>query len=294
MIWGRLTRVSSSSSARSRASPSAVSGLGRDDGRGRARRVAAAACRRARGRGPGRPRRAASALRLGRLAVGAVGVAVGDLDDEGRRRRRLDGVGQERAGQPGRLALAGRAAEVRPRQDDVAIGQAGQVGGRDALGEGREQRVLVLLGRVGRRPPDADAVERAQRPQPVAARVRPAIAELGPADRRDPPGDRRVRRADVDDRLRRQPERRRAARPGPSTSVARHRAAASRPARSTCRRGSVRCGAVASGAGSSTTKTPGPDAGTGRPQTVGPSAMRPIERSSEAASAGRVIGRWYR
>src|SRR5262245_45762787 len=51
-------------------------------------------------------------------------------------------------------------------------------------------------------------------------------------------------------------------------------------------------GAVASGAWSSTTKTPGPPAANGRPQTAGPSARRPTDRSSAAAvNAGSAIGR---
>ena len=56
--------------------------------------------------------------------------------------------------------------------------------------EGRQQRVLVFLGRLGRRPPDPHAVERAKRLEPVGAGVRPPIAELGPGDRRDPSADR--------------------------------------------------------------------------------------------------------
>src|SRR5262245_48916309 len=45
-------------------------------------------------------------------------------------------------------------------------------------------------------------------------------------------------------------------------------------------------GAVASGAASSRTNTPGPPAANGRPQTAGPSASRPTERRSAAAVRG--------
>ncbi len=52
-------------------------------------------------------------------------------------------------------------------------------------------------------------------------------------------------------------------------------------------------GAVAGGDGSSTTKTPAPGARMGRPHAPGPSASRPTERSSPAASsaASSLIGR---
>ena len=50
--------------------------------------------------------------------------------------------------------------------------------------------------------------------QPVAARIRPAVAEGGGRDRGDPPADRGLGRADVQDRLRGEPERREPGRHG--------------------------------------------------------------------------------
>ena len=222
-------------------------------------------------RRPGRPRRGSAA------AAASTGSAISEPRQPGRPCARRSAV---------RRFAHGRTT--------VRSGSAGQVGFGHAGREGRQQGVLVLLGRLGRRPPDPDPIERAKRLEPVAAGVRPPVAELGLADRRHPPTDRRV------------PSRRRTGRsamaarttpagpPGLSTSVARRRAGASRPARSTCRRGSARWARSAVGAGSSMTKTPGPCAGTGRPQTAGPSASRPTERRSAAAPGSWVIGRWYR
>jgi hypothetical protein len=51
-------------------------------------------------------------------------------------------------------------------------------------------------------------------------------------------------------------------------------------------------GAVGRGAGSSTTNTPRPDAGTGRPHTTGPSAMSPTARRREGASTPVFTQRW--
>ena len=54
----------------------------------------------------------------GRLAVRALRVAVGDLDDV-RRRRRGGGLREDRAAQPGPLPDTGRRAQVGERQHDV-------------------------------------------------------------------------------------------------------------------------------------------------------------------------------
>ncbi len=212
MTCGRLTRVSSSSSARRRASPSGVSATApvrrRRHGRGGPRRHERRRLR-------DRPRSARSArcgrhpsLRGRRLASGPVGVSVGHRDDARRWRGRLDRFDDQRPGQPGRASSTCRVAQVGPRQDDARIREPGSIRRRHAALECRQQRVLVFLGGGRGRPPDLDALERAKRLEPVAARRRPAIAELGPPDRRDPPPDRDVRGADVDDGLRRQPVRR--------------------------------------------------------------------------------------
>ena len=127
------------------------------------------------GRRPSRTRRRGGRVpprALGRRAARRAPSASpsGTLDDAGRRAPAAPtGSAMQRAGQPGRLALAGRRSQVGQRQDDVAVGERRPLGLRDAVGERREQRVLVLLGRVGRGPPDPGAVERAERREPVAA-----------------------------------------------------------------------------------------------------------------------------
>ena len=194
MTCGRLTRVSSSSSARSRASPSGVSASAATTGAGGAATAVEAAgafagARSARCRG--------TALGRGRFAPGALGVAVGDPHDARRRERRHHRFGDQRAFQPGRLPFAGRASQVRPREHHGPVGEAGQVRLGDAGRERGKERVLVLLGRGGRRPPDLQAIERAQRLEPVPAGRRTPVAELGLGHGRHATRDRRVRGADV-------------------------------------------------------------------------------------------------
>ena len=96
-------------------------------------------------------------------------------------------------------------------------------------------------GSVRGGPPDAHAVERPERPEPVTARVRPPVAELGrdPSPRRGRAMDASVG-ADEEDGLRREPER---GEPGGERlrEAAAHRRDEATPrARSTCRRGSAR------------------------------------------------------
>ena len=88
----------------------------------------------------------------------------------------------------------------------------GPLGGRHAVGEGVEQRVLVLLGRGRGGPPDPGAVECPEDLEPVPAGIRPPIAERRRVDRGQATADRGVRSADVEDGLRRQPEGRQARR----------------------------------------------------------------------------------
>ena len=172
-------------------------------------------------------------------------------------------------------------------------GSAARSVGGHGRSERREQRVLVLLRGVGQRPPDPDPVERSQRLEPVRARMRPPVAELGPGDRGDAPADRGIGGADVQDRLATAARTRRA-------GAARARDDGRWPSRSRPSTRSIHLptrvssiGAVALGSGISMTKTPGPCAGTGRPHTAGPSAIRPTERRRAAASGGRDIVRWY-
>ena len=237
MTCGRLTRVSSSSSARSRASPSGVSASAATTGAG-----GAATAVEATGAFAARGARGAAGRRLGAggspRAPSASPSATRTTRVGGQRRDHR--FGDQRAFQPGRLAFAGRAAQVRPRKHDAPVGEGGQVRLGDAGGERGEQGVLVFLGRGGRRPPDLQAIERAQRLEPVPAGRRPPVAELGLGHRRHATRDRGVRGADVQDGLRREPERAEARRQRPWTSAPRHRGAVPRPARSTCRRGSAR------------------------------------------------------
>ncbi len=204
MTCGRLTWVSSSSSARSRASPSGVRASAATTGAG------GAASDGGRGAGLRRSRctrRRRTAFRRGRFAASALGVTVGHADDTCRGQRRRDRLGDQRAGQPGRLALARRAAQVRPREDDAAVGEGSQVRLGNAGGEGRQQGVLVFLGRRGRRPPDLQPIERAQCLEPMPAGRRSPVAELRLGDRGHPPRHGHLGRPDEEDRLRRQPER---------------------------------------------------------------------------------------
>ena len=118
------------------------------------------------------------------------------------------GSGMQGAGDAGPRPLAGRAPQVRERQDHARVGQPREVAVGDALGERGEQRVLVFLdGRRGR-PPHAGRVEGPEGVQPVARRVGSSIAERRLGHGRELRRDRRVARPDVQDRPRRQPERR--------------------------------------------------------------------------------------
>ena len=82
------------------------------------------------------------------------------------------------------LAHARRGAEHRPRQDDRRVGQRATLGVRDAGRERVEQRVLVLLGRVGRGPPHAEVGPGAEEVEPEPGRGGLAVARDGLLDRR--------------------------------------------------------------------------------------------------------------
>ena len=260
----RLTRVSSSSSAvmRSRAGCDSWIGSGAPVAR-RARRPAVArpGCRdagsAAAARGAGAPRRAAAraaSCRCSRSSARAPSASPGaHLDDAPRRLGRARLLREHGAGDPVRLALAGRAAQVRPRQRE----RRGRSPRRrdSALPEGIEERVEVLLGRVGLRPPDpdAEAFQPAEQVQPLALGMGLAIARHVGEERRDPAADRAVRRRPRRGRSRRATRRTRAA-PDSAFEVGR-----SPSIRSPGRRSShfptrvSSSGAVASGAPSSTT-----------------------------------------
>ena len=132
----------------------------------------------------------------------------GSDDDAGRRPRRLHRLGQQRAGQAGRLALAGRPTQVRERQDDVPVGEGRPLGVGDPVGERGEQRVLVFLDGRRRRPPDPRAGRHrrawSQWPPEYGRRSPSAVAPIAATRRLIECS----RRADVEDRLRREPERR--------------------------------------------------------------------------------------
>jgi hypothetical protein len=95
-------------------------------------------------------------------------------------------------------ALAGGSAQHRKRQDHLRIRQPPRLG-RHGRGEGIEQRILVLDGRVGFGPPEAQRLGALQREQPVRPGVWAGVAQLGRLERRDSPADRALRRADEDD-----------------------------------------------------------------------------------------------
>ena len=176
--------------------------------------------------------------------------------------------------------------QVRPRQDDARGPEArpGPPPGRPRrtppAGRPRIPRSPAVGG-----PPDLDAVERAERLEPVAARRpvggRRARSVRWPRPVARPSVGRRRRRARSATAARRT----RAGPPAPSRTAARHRAGASRPVRSTCRPAPARSARTASGAGSSMTKTPGPWAGTGRPQTAG-TVRHQADRAKERGGAG--------
>ena len=285
----------SSSSACSRAAPSAVSAV---DAPGRV--ALAAALRAAHGRGAARRSsrpsrgRARPSLRLRRLAVGAVGIAVRQLRRSGSAAaRRARGLGEERPAEAGRLALAGRPARrLANGRTTSRSGRPPRSRVRDAVGERLEQRVLVFLGRASvgdhqTRTPSRQRRVCSQWPPEYGRRSPSSVARhrRRRAGRSRP---RRCRRRGPSATAARTPP---AARPAPSTSVAHRRGGASRPARSTCRRGSARSARSASGAGSSMTKTPGPDRRTrGVPTTPD---RRPGGRPSGSRSAAaRVAGSW--
>ena len=140
--------------------------------------------------------------RAGRLGSGRRDI--GHRRSWGRRRWRLP---EERAADAMAASLACRPAQDRPRQDKLGLaGPDGELG-RDPLGERVEQRVLVLLRRVGSGEPDAGPREVAQRVQPMAARVRSTIAQRCLADRGDARADGCRRGSDEHDDLVRKPVR---------------------------------------------------------------------------------------
>ena len=298
---GRRTWVSSSSSARRRAAPSTVRSCAPCPAAAAASaasrsRVAAATDRRGADGAEARGLGGASARRR-RLAVGALRVAVRDHDHPGRRWWRFDRLGDQRAGHAGRLALAGSlAAGWRTGSTTPGSGSAGSLGVGHAGGEGVQQGVLVLLGGGRRGPPDPGAVEAPQDLEPVPAGIRPPVAELGRGDRGQPAAHGGLRGADVQDRLRRQPEGREPRGEGLRRRAAPRRAAASRPARSTCRPGSARSGRSAGERAAPRRRRPGPEPGragpigpdrrpSGRPNGAGPG------QSCRSSSADGTRGR---
>ncbi len=286
MTCGRLTRVSSSSSARSRASPSGVRASAATTGAGRSRfrrdRAADFAARGARGA-------ADTAFRRGRFAPSTICVAVGHADHTCRGQRRGDRLGDEGAGQtrspcarPSRCGgsptggrRCGRGGRARSASGTPAAKAASRASSYSSVAAVAAHQTLS---------PSSERSVLSQCP-PAAGRRSPSSVLAIAATRR---ADGHLGRPDVEDGLRRQPERRETRGHGFRCRYARRRGGASRPVRSTCRRGSARSAPSPAGRAASTTKTPGPWAWTGRPQTAGPSAMRPTERRS--AGAVSVLG----
>ena len=194
----------------------------------------------------------------------------------------LDRLGQERAGQAGRLALAGRAPQVRERQD-ARRGPAGPA--RSAVRDAGRRRRRAARPRTPRRPRSppttpgpsaARAGSCSQWPPEYGRRSPSAVRSMAASRRRSSLG-----RADVEDGLRRAARTRRAGRPARATSVGRRRGAASgtRSSHFPTRVSSI--GAVGSGAGQlddedTRASGPGPGAPTaagrrrgGRPRAAG-------------------------
>ena len=190
-------------------------------------------------------------------------------------------------------ALARRAAQVRERAGPRRrSGSAARSARGDGLGERGEERVLVLLDGVGRRPPEPAWLERAQGLEPVAARA-------AAGGRRAPVRSMAATRAptDVSVELRcrarsasgSQNEASRAARAREMGARRRAGASGTRSSHLPMRVSSI--GAVVARRGSSTTNTPGPRAGTGRPQGTGPSASSPTRAGAVTRrSWGRAPG----
>ena len=255
---------------------------------------------------PGRrrrpPRRSCPAPRPGagpatalRLVAGAVGLGGRQLDDpgDGRRLGRLD-LGQQRVGDA-------RSALRRPdgvRSTAHGIGRPTRRAARLARRPGTpgrervDQRVLVLLGGVGRGPPHAQVGARGGG-SGARTRSRPASGRRARSSRSTTarpatePG-RRARRAA---RAATAARTRRAA----GLQVLRHRPGAVEaggPARApaTCRRARGPGRAWGWGPASSTTNTPGAAWRAGRPHGTGPSAMRPTSRIRSRRCGRRASG----
>ena len=76
------------------------------------------------------------------------------------------------------------AAEDRPGQHDRRVGQRAALGVRDAARERVQQRVLVLLGGIGRGPPHAEVGPGPEEVEPEPGRGGLAVARDGLLDRR--------------------------------------------------------------------------------------------------------------
>ena len=291
MTCGRLTRVSSSSSARSRASPSAVSAS--------AATVAAGGAATAVGAAP-------PTLPVAVCAARPDGVSVQRAHPGHRRRRRRRparcGSGAA-APRPARRSArrSGRSPCARPSRcagsprGGPRSGRGGLPGpprGLPAAKAASSASSYSSIAAVAAHQTFSPSSERRVLSQcpPAAGRLSPSSVLAIAATRRatdtsDVPMYRTVCDGSQND------PRRAATAFDVGTSPSR-RSVSTRSIHLPTRLNSI--GADARGAGASTTKTPGPWAWTGRPQTAGPSAMRPTERRSEGALTSWVIDRWYR
>ena len=309
------TVESSSSSARSRAAPSGVRepsvGGGAGGATGRALgRTCGLACRGRSGRAPssgGGTCRCGSRGRVRPVGTGRDGGARAARRGRPRRHRRGPGrsvvgggarrhrLGDERTCQAGRLPLAGRPLAGsrragRPSCREVPLAPAVGTDSANAASSASSYSSGASVAAHQTRTPSSGS----ERPQPVPdrntaagrrARSRPSPPPAGRPSARSSP--------DVEDGLRRKPERgesrRERFRERPLT-VETQRLHALDPLPDTGQldgRGRKRCGKLDD-------EDAWPWAGTGRPQTAGPSAISPTERSRPAASGVVVIARWYR
>ena len=222
-------------------------------------------CRRRVGDDPAAARAAGG--RTSAMRLGAAGVAGGD----GARRRGSGGSPRAPSASPsgtwtivvgGGAGVTGSAMSepVKPVAFRSPVGRLRLAKGRTTVVSGSASRSAV--GTRRRTPPAAHPRTPRERPwrptrpehhratgacEPVTTGIRPPVAELGRGHRRDPPGDGALARADVEDGLRRKPER---GEPGGERlreSAAHRRDEASPRARSTCRRGSARSARSAAG-----------------------------------------------
>ncbi len=207
-----------------------------------------------------------------RRPVRAIGVAGRQLRDRADRNWRGAIVRDEISGEAMSLLLATDRSKIGERQDDRRVVEAGPLSFGDGGSERADQGVLVLLGRGRAGPPHAGAVEPGQGFQPATSGVRPAVAEQRPIDGADPGPDVLLARPDVEDGRRGDPEGGEAGR-----DLFRRRLLAIDPDRWNVLQPLANPVDVDRGARG---------ARIGRPQTAGPSASSPTDRTSPAASSG--------